>query len=237
MGKITFDLEGVVGRIRIDDGGANVIEREFVNGLRDALDCAEKERARAVVLEGRPGMFCAGLDLKFLPKLDGTGRRAFARDLSRLLLRLFQFHRPVVAAITGDALGGGALLALSCDVRLAAAGDYGIGIRAVSVELDLPTFAVEMAKAQLAPQAQTHLIVFGEVVPPGRALELGLVDRVVPPDQLVRGALIEANRLSVLPDPTYGLTKRRLRAPAVAASMAREEMDLDALFQDGFPVE
>jgi enoyl-CoA hydratase len=237
MGKISFDLEGVVGRIRLDDGKANVIERGFVDELRQALDQAEKERARAVVLEGRPGTFSAGLDLKYLPELDATGRRTFARDLSRLMLRLFQFPRPVVAAMTGHALGGGALVALACDVRFAAAGEYGIGIRAVSAGFYLPTYAVELAKAQLPPQAQMQLIAFGEVVPPQRALELSLVDRVVTSDELVREAFIEANRLSALPEPIFGLTKRRLRAPAVAAGMAREEMDLDALFQDGFSVE
>src|SRR5262249_17551714 len=146
-----------------------------------ALDHAEERMARALVIEGRPGLFGAGLDMKALPMLHPTARRAFIRDFGRLVLRLFQFPRPVVTAIDGHAVAGGLLLALACDLRLASEGDYNIGFRAVTQGLALPSFAVEVARAQLPPQTHTRCIGFGEVFSPLRALELTLVDRLVPP--------------------------------------------------------
>jgi enoyl-CoA hydratase len=231
--KVTFTLEGVVGRIVMDDGKVNSIERVFVTEFEQALDRAEEKLARALVIEGRPGLFGAGLDLKLLPVLHPTQRRAFIRDFGRMVLRLYQFPRPVIASIEGHAVAGAALLALSCDVRLAVRGDYKIGLQGVAVGLPLPAFALEVARMQLPVHVHTRCIAFGESFGPERALELCIVDRLVAGGELRLEAMNEANRLAALPEPAFGLTKRALRGPAVAAAIAREEVDLDALLRDG----
>jgi enoyl-CoA hydratase/carnithine racemase len=230
--KVSFQLQGVVGRILIDDGNVNTCEQTFVAGLTSALDRAEEQRVAALLVEGRPGVFSAGWDLKLLTGLDAFARRTFFRDFLHVVLRLVQFPRPVVAAVTGHALGGGAALALSCDVRFGARGPFQLGFREVAMGMTLPTFALEIARLQLSPEAHTRCLVLGQLVDPEEALRVGFLSRLFSADDLVRQALDEANWLSRLPEPAFANTKRALRNGAVVAAMGRAEIDADAFYRD-----
>jgi enoyl-CoA hydratase len=232
-GVVSFGVDGVVARIGLDDGDRNTVDGELVDALGEALDHAEQALARAVVLEGRPGVFCSGITPRLLARLDPISRRHFVRELGRLVLRLYQFPRPVVAAVTGHATAGGAILALAADIRIAARGPFQIGIGDGVVGALLPGFALELARAQVPCHAHTRWIGFGELVDPDTARQMWLVDRIVPPERVLFEAVQEANKLAALPEPAFGANKRALRQHAVMAALAREELDLDALFAAG----
>src|SRR5204863_9086655 len=124
---------GAVGVITLDDGKANAIQAQFLEGLRDALDRAEGDpEVGAVVIGGRAGMFSAGLDLKVLPALPRAEMRTTCLLFGHAMLRDYEFPKPVVAAVTGHALAGGCVLLLTCDFRLGAAGPYRIGLHEVT---------------------------------------------------------------------------------------------------------
>jgi enoyl-CoA hydratase len=230
--KVSFRLEGVIGRILIDDGHVNTCEQAFVVGLTAALNQAEAQRVAALLIEGRPGVFSTGWDHKLLTGLDAFARRSFFRDYLHVILRLFQFPRPVVAAVTGHALGGGAVLALSCDVRVGARGQFQLGFRELAMGMAVPGFALEIARLQLSPEALTRCLLLGELVAPEEAQRLGFLNRLLPADELVRQAVDDANWLARLPEPAFANTKRALRNGAVAAAMARSEVDADAFYRD-----
>ena len=226
--KLHSTLDGRVLRIRLDDGKANTIEARWVAELSAALDLAERD-AGAVLLEGREGRFCAGLDLKVLPTLGRDGLRSFVRDYQQLMLRLFLFPRPVVCAVGGHAIAGGAILALASDYRIMAEGSFHIGLREVAIGIPLPTFGCELVKATLPPTSWTGAVLRGELYLPGVALEKGMVDRVVPPHALTELALLEARAMATLPDVAFARTKQMLRAEFATRIEAASEQDLAAL--------
>ena len=109
-----------------DDGKSNSVSSETLGELNAALDRAEQEAATAIAIVGRPGVFCAGFDLKELGA-GGDTMRALVRTGAELLVRLYRFPLPVVMGCSGHALGMGALVLLSADVRFGSAGEHKIG--------------------------------------------------------------------------------------------------------------
>src|SRR5207302_9418807 len=116
-----------------------------------ALDRAERERPRAVIVTGRPGFFSAGLNLKILPTLAPDDLRRTMLAFGRTMLRVFTFPIPTVAAMSGHAIAGGAMLAFACHLRYAADGAFRLHLNEVALGLTLPTWAMI-----LAPRAVPH---------------------------------------------------------------------------------
>ena len=108
---LNFRSEGEVAVITMDDGKANAVSHGFIDNLNQGLDRAEAE-SKAVVLQGRPGVFSAGFDLKEIGKGPAESKALVDKGAS-LLLRLFSCPMPVVAASAGHAIAAGALLMLS----------------------------------------------------------------------------------------------------------------------------
>lgn len=226
--KIHATMDGRVMRLKLDDGKANTIEARWVSEFNAALDVAEAD-AGAVLIEGREGRFCAGLDLKVLPTLGRDGLIAFVRDYQRLMLRLFLFPRPVICAIGGHAIAGGAVLALASDLRIMAEGTFHIGLREVAIGIPLPTFGCELVKATMPPTSWTGAVLRGELYVPSVAHSHGMVDRVVPAAALIDLALLEARAMAILPDMAFARTKVMLRGEFAQRTEAAAEHDLAAL--------
>src|SRR5262245_18958929 len=123
--KIRYDVDQGIMRVKLDDGKANAIELRFLAELNEALDAAERD-AGAVLIEGRDGRFCAGFDLRAVPAMDLETLRGFFLEFIRTMMRIFVFPRPVVCAIGGHAIAGGAILALTADRRIMAEGPFQI---------------------------------------------------------------------------------------------------------------
>lgn len=226
--KIQTTLEGRVLRVKLDDGKANTMESNWVREMHAALDEAEKN-AGAVLLEGREGRFSAGLDLKVLPSLGREALKTFVRDYQRCILRIFTFKKPVVCAISGHAVAGGAILALASDRRIMSEGDFQIGLREVAIGIPLPTFGCELARSVLPASSITGAVLRGQLYAPNDALRVGMVDRVESPAEFTKAALEEANDMARLPDIAFATTKATMRLPHARIIEAAEDGDLDAL--------
>ena len=162
-------------------GKANAIGSAFLDRLSAQLDAVESSRASALVLTGEGTAFSAGLDLPELAGLDRSGLERFIRRFSEVMLRVFTLPVPVVAAINGHAIAGGCVLALQADVRLAAAGDYRIGLNEVQIGLGLPAVVLETLRCQVSPASLSPVALEGRLLAPEEALGFGLVEAVVPP--------------------------------------------------------
>lgn len=231
-----------VAVITLDDGKANAMRPAWFAGFEAALDEVEQSDAGAVLLLGRPGFFCAGLDLKVLPTLAPEARLAMLGHFGRLMLRLFTFPRPVVAALSGHALGGGAILALAADVRLGTEGTAKFGLNEVAIGLPLPAFGVEIARGAVPVWAQTEMLLHGRILSPAEAQARHVLDELLPPTELLPRAFERAVALAALPTAAYALTKERLRGPLAArvqggidAEIASFARDIDALFAKATP--
>ncbi len=224
MDPLTYALEGPVAVLTMDDGKANALSHAMIDALHTALDRAESE-ARAVVIAGRPGRFCAGFDLEAM-----TAGADSARDLVKagtlLDLRLVLHPQPVVAACTGHALAAGALVLLSADTRIGAAGDFRIGLNEVAIGLRLPIFAAELARERLSPRHLVGATVEARLCTPERAREVGFLDRTVAAAEVVPVAIEEARALSALNPAALATTKRILRGALVERVEASLNDDL-----------
>lgn len=223
MDRITCEIETGVAIVRMDDGKVNAIESGWCENLNRVLDEAERaEGAAAVVLFGRPGCFCAGLDRKRLPMLSPQDLRATTGAFVAAMERVFLFPKPVIAASAGHALAGGLMLYLAADVRLAledASSRYGLPEVSQGIPLIGPTAAICAAGIPLAQHAE--LLLHGRRLSAREAFERALVhELVVDTDTLERRALSRARELRGLDPAAYRASKRALRGPLLDAARA-----------------
>jgi enoyl-CoA hydratase len=215
--SVTYALDAQVAVITADDGKANALSHDTLAEMREALDKAEQE-ATAVLLAGREGRFSAGFDLSIMSGGEDQ-MRALVIDGARFLAKLLTYPLPVVAACTGHALAAGALVLLSCDHRIAAAGPFKIGLNEVAIGMPLPQFGVEIARYRLPP-SQLDAALLGEVFDPDAAVAVGFVDRVVDAESVLAEGLTAAHRYSQLRSGAVARTKQAARG-----AMAQEILD------------
>ncbi|HZX43297.1 MAG TPA: enoyl-CoA hydratase/isomerase family protein, partial [Myxococcaceae bacterium] len=194
-----IETSGEVAVLAMRAGKANAIGSAFLDRLSAQLDAVEASGVSALVLTGEGRAFSAGLDLPELTALDHAGLERFIRRFSEVMLRVFTLPVPVVAAINGHAIAGGCVLALQADVRLAAAGDYRIGLNEVQIGLGLPAVVLETLRCQLPAQSLGPVALEGRLLEPEEARALGLVEAVVPPEHLLEQARSRAAALGALP--------------------------------------
>jgi enoyl-CoA hydratase len=219
---ILIEREGEVAVLRMDDGKANAMNPDFFAALEKGID--EAAGAGALVLTGARNFFSGGLDLPFLAAQTRDRLEEIYDSLHSAMMRLFLFPTPVVAAINGHAIAGGCILAFQSDSRLMARGSFRIGLNEAQLGLPLPAFVVETFRGRLAPGALERMTLEGPLFSPEEAVEIGLVDEVVPAPELEARAVERAKHLASVPDAAFAESKRLLREEAsVRAERGRKE--------------
>jgi 2-(1,2-epoxy-1,2-dihydrophenyl)acetyl-CoA isomerase len=231
---VRYDLADHVATVTLDRPDAmNSLTTEMKTELLRALTrAAADEDARAVLLTGSGRSFCAGQDLReHAANLDGgDGLGNTVREHYNPIVRtITEMPKPVLAAVNGVAAGAGASLAFACDLRIAADNaKFAMAFTGIGLA---PDSGASWTLQRLAgPTVATELLLLGEVVPAVRALELGLVSRVVPADELAKASRELAVRLAAGPTLAYAATKRAL-AFASSHTLA-QTLDLEAELQD-----
>jgi enoyl-CoA hydratase len=207
---VSITVQNDIALIRMDDGKANAINFDMVAALNDALDTAETE-AKAIVLAGRDGRFSGGFDLNAFASPGADGVYKLLDAGAELLLRLYGGPLPVVAACTGHAIAMGTFILLACDTRVGTAGEYKIGANEAITGMNLPIFAMELARDRLSPQHLPRAMVQGFIYDPQGAVEAGYLDMAVSPDKLEATALSVAGQLAQLPGKAYAWNKKAIR--------------------------
>jgi len=224
---VSYTLENKVAVLTMDDGKANALSKAMISELVAAVERAEKE-ASAIVLAGRAERFCAGFDLRVM--MSGPDN---AKDLLRtgalLLMQLYGTPLPLVIACTGHALAGGALVVLTGDYRVSAAGAYKIGLNEVSLGMPVPVLAMELARDRLSKRELVHATQLAKIYDPEAAQRAGYVDQVVAADQVLATAKAEAARLGAFSRSAYSATKKRLRGATIAHVTASLDSDMQDL--------
>ncbi|MFO0598476.1 MAG: enoyl-CoA hydratase/isomerase family protein [Myxococcaceae bacterium] len=229
MATWKIEREGDVSIVSLDDGKANALLVPEFQGLEAALDEAERQGALSVVLTGRPGFFSAGLNTKAMASLDLDQKKELVAAMGSAVLKLFMFPRPVVAAVSGHALGGGAMLALASDIRIFADGAFRFGLNEVQIGLFVPTYAIELARAAVSSSRLTDLVLHGRIVSPMEALNMHIAEAVHSPEALRAAAMMRARDLAKLAGTGYALTKKLLRGHATELARARIPQELEEL--------
>lgn len=198
---------------------ANALSPELLAELDAKLRAAAHDGTRALVVTGKPGMFSAGLDVPLLLTLDEAEMQDFWKAFFGVLRTLALSPVPVGIAIGGHCPAGGTVLSLFADYRIAAAGEFKLGLNEVEVGLPMPPVVFSAFRRLIGARAAEQYAVDGSLIAPDAALACGLVDAVVPPEDVVAKALERAGKLASLP------------AGALAATRALARDDLAAMFQ------
>jgi enoyl-CoA hydratase len=182
MRDLKLEVVDGVATLSIDRPRArNALALQTMAELDEALETVRKERARVLVIRGAGDKaFCAGGDIKELEQMRSeSDAAAMAHRMRATLDRIPQLAIPVIAGLNGDALGGGAELAVACDFRIAAK-HARIGFPQVSLGL-MPAWGASERLAALVGRGRAlSILLGGQPIPAEEALTLGLVELVVP---------------------------------------------------------
>lgn len=205
-----------IRELRLARPPANAFNPELLRQLARHVSEAPGAGAEAIVISGSPGMFSGGLDVPELLRLDRGAMCELWRTFYGTLRLIASSEVPVVAALTGHSPAGGAVLAIFCDYRVMAEGPFKIGLNEVQVGLVAPPPLQYALKRLTGPRVGDHLLVTGSLLPAAEALRVGLVDEVVPVDQVVPAAIACADRMLAVPREAMRETRRIARADLVA---------------------
>ena len=203
-----------VALITMDDGKKNAITVEALKDLNAALDKAEAD-ARAIVLSGRPGSFCAGFDLNVMTGGDMNAIIELGTGGGRLATRLYGMGMPLVAACTGHAFTIGAFWLLACDTRIGERGNFKMGFNETKMGMPLTGWPVELLKARINPTRFVATVAQAEIYDPESAIDVGLLDSVVNEGASVEAALAKAAEFAALPAEAYAANKLIVRQEAL----------------------
>jgi enoyl-CoA hydratase len=204
-----------VAVVRLSHGKVNALDLDLVTAIRDTFRELESSDHVAVVFTGTGRSFCAGVDLTRIAAGDAGYAREFLTVLSESFAAVFNLGKPVVGAINGHAIAGGCVFANACDRRLMADGPGRIGVTELLAGVPFPTTALEIMRFAVGSARTPDLVFTGRTCLPAEALAVGLVDEIVPTDELLDRAVALARQLSTdIPAATFRMTKRQLHQDA-----------------------
>jgi enoyl-CoA hydratase/carnithine racemase len=210
---VTLSKEvGKVGIIKFNRPPANSYDHDFMRELDQAIYEARFDRdVKVIVLTSElPGFFCAGADVKALAEGDDHYRSMFDLHAHETLAKLERTPKLVIAAIGGHCLGGGLEIALACDMRFMGRGGERpatIGLPEVKLGVIPGTGGTQRLPRLIGLSKAMDLMVTGDSVQADRALELGIVDKVLDLDALLPETMKYAEKLASGPSLAVGAIK------------------------------
>ncbi|MCH3884426.1 crotonase/enoyl-CoA hydratase family protein [Tenacibaculum aquimarinum] len=210
--------------IKIENGKANAISHEVVEGLNAAFDKAEADK-KVVILTGQTGIFSAGFDLKVMTASPESAKELVTKG-SKLSYRMLSFPMPIIVAATGHAIAKGAFLLLSADYRLGTEGPFKIGLNEVAIGMTMHQAGIEIAKARLSSVYFERSVCNAEMYNPNDAITAGFLDKVVPDTHLLPTAIKIAEMFSQLNMKAHAGTKLKSRKPYLDKLAKAIELDL-----------
>lgn len=213
-GPVSYRLDESVAFITMDDGKVNALGPAMQQALNDALDDADRDEAKAIVIAGNDRVFSGGFDLKILTSGEVQPAIDMLKGGFELSHRLLSYPKPVVMACTGHAIAMGAFLLSSGDHRVAAPA-YNIQANEVAIGMTIPYAALEVMKLRLTPSAYQQAAGLAKTFFGETAVAAGWLDEIVLPEAVLDRAAEAAREFATLNQQAHAATKLRTRAEAL----------------------
>jgi enoyl-CoA hydratase/carnithine racemase len=206
MQTVTKEFQDHIAILRLDSGSTNPIGSQLVDDLSKSLT-EIRGTARGLVLCGGEKFFSAGFNLPELLELGRPAMSTFLDKFNLLCLELFTVPIPTICALSGHAVAGGNILALTCDYRYAASEDKKIGLNEVKLGLPVPYLADRILRHTIGNRYASQMIYSGEFMSFLDAKTIGLIDVIGSPDELEEFTLERLSQIASLPDQAFSAVK------------------------------
>ncbi|MEM9834526.1 MAG: enoyl-CoA hydratase-related protein [Bacteroidota bacterium] len=233
--KVTLNNESGIGTITLNHAPANAYDIDLLQQLENAvLEANENGEIKVVMIESALSkFFCAGADIKTFGANDKATNQILVQQARSVAEQISQSSKIYIAAIEGHTLGGGLELAMACDLRFAAEGDYLLGLPEVKLGLIPGNGGTQRLLRLIGTSQALDLMATGRSINPKEALRLGLVDRLIPAAQHREETLAFARSLAEGPSLAIAAIKRSVNEGAnlsLSEGLALEKSLVDPLY-------
>jgi methylglutaconyl-CoA hydratase len=210
---ILFEQQDGIAKITMNrPEKRNALNDELVSALQESLDRTSRDKSvRLVLILGAGHDFCAGLDIRVLSQSANAGvfeHMELAQRLASIFLSIRKHPRPVVAAVKGRALGGGAGIAMACDLVLASETAQ-FGYPEVKIGF-MPAMVMSLLKRSVGEKRAFEMLTFGDSLAAAKAMEFGMVNHVYPEAEFEQAVNAFVATLASRAAEAISLTKRLL---------------------------
>jgi methylglutaconyl-CoA hydratase len=216
---LILDIAGHMATITLNrPDKRNAMSATMMAELQTALDDIEKSHARVGILTGAGKAFCAGMDLEMLAAIaqqSPAENQEDSRRMAKMFRRIWSFPRPLIAAVNGAALAGGCGIATLCDFTLAVP-EAKFGYTEVKIGF-LPAIVSVFLMRQIGERKARDLLLTGRILEASEAKEFGLVNEIVPAENLLARAKELAEVLIAASPGSLSRAKRLMTSSAAAS--------------------
>ncbi|KAF6124034.1 enoyl-CoA delta isomerase 1 [Phyllostomus discolor] len=215
--------------MKLKNPPVNSLSLELLTELVISLEKLENDKTfRGIILTSDcPGVFSAGLDLTEMCGKNPAHYAEYWKAMQELWLRLYLSNLVLIAAINGASPAGGCLISLTCDYRVLADNPkYVIGLNETLLGIIAPFWFKDTLMNTIGHRASELALQLGILFPPAEALQVGMVDKVVPEDQVQSTALSVMAQWLSIPDHARQLTKNMMRKPTADRLVKHRDSDI-----------
>jgi enoyl-CoA hydratase len=214
---IRIEQQDGIAILVLDKPPVNAIDRRLVDDSREGLlKISGNKEIRALIITGAGRCFSAGLDLKVAPYYSAQAQRQMVEELNDIVLTLYGFPIPTVAAVNGHAIAGGFILAIACDYRIGTTAECKIGVTESRAGIPFPVSTMEVLLAELSQPVARKMTLVGRNFGPEEAFRNGILDELQSPERLLSRAQEVARDLSTMPREAYAQIKHQLRGKTIS---------------------
>jgi len=232
MNTIKVSVKDRLATITLARGKSNALNRELITELDDILkNISADDNIGGVILTGSAPFFSAGLDLVELYNYNEEEVQSFWQLFLTFTANLVSFKKPIVAAISGHSPAGGCVIALACDYRIMAEGQYIIGLNEVPVGIIVPNSIFQLYSFWIGKGEATQSLLTGKLYNPDEALKVGLIDELVKGESLLTAAERKIKKFMELERNTWSQSKLNIRQDLIAAVTADQSATLNKMLE------
>jgi 3,2-trans-enoyl-CoA isomerase len=232
MSTLQITINDRLATIMLDRGRSNPINHQMVVDLTNAIKELDNDREiGGVIITGKPGFFSSGIDLMEAYSYNEEEIKQFWTDFLALPLALASFKKPLVAAISGHSPAGGCVIAVCCDYRIMAEGQFIIGLNEIPVGIIVPDSIFNLYSFWVGQNKAYQYIMEGKLLNVAEALQVGLVDEVVSPDELIIAAERKVRTYMQMNRVTWSMSKMNLRKELISKLNAYQTENLNIMLK------
>jgi 3,2-trans-enoyl-CoA isomerase len=223
----TVTVEEGIATVLMQRGKVNAINEAMVLEYQRTFKALEGDASvRTIILTGHKSFFSFGFDIPEFLEYSRDDFAEFLTQFTQFYTDLYIFPKPVIAALNGHTIAGGCMIALACDDRLMAGGKAKIALNEITFGASILAGSVEMLRACVGDRRAEMVLYSGNLFTPPEALELGLIDQIVPQEILLEEARTVALEHAMKDPVAFSSIKRVLRRPTWARMVASEKASI-----------